>query len=97
MNYDNADTNDKSMQEWFLWEDQTIGLPVIASMIDRGVPKDDVKQLIKNVNSSGLYYNDDSDSEKVRDFIFAVIEAGDARNLNQFIDKCHDIKNNQRN
>lgn len=50
------DPKNKSNKDWFLYEDQTIGLPSLADMAMRGYSKDQIKDVISK--SKDVYWND---------------------------------------
>lgn len=72
-------------REWFLFEDQTIGCPEVAHLINKGHSAKDVKQFIKDVNSNyrANYNSDDYDR------YFGFIEGF---GLDAFADTCEEIK-----
>ena len=95
---ESIDYNDKGMQDWFLYEDQTIGMSTVASMINRGVPVEDVKKVIKDVENSDLTYGygDERDPNPVIDhFAFDVREGNYKNALIEFAEACDDVKRNK--
>lgn len=90
------DPTDKNEKEWFLFEDQTLGMPEVASLINRGVSIDNVKSLITDADSIKDYsYDDDSGSAADR-FIFGVQEGNYKGRLEQFADDCYYVKSNKK-
>lgn len=91
-------SDDQGDIEWFLFEDQTIGMPTVASLINRGKTSDEVKKLI---NNSEFYYditNDYYDLETATDiFAWEMAEGNFGGTLSNFADKCYEIKNRQNN
>lgn len=90
------DPTDKNEKEWFLFEDQTLGMPEVASLINRGVSIDSVKSLITDADNIKDYsYDDDSGSAADR-FIFGVQEGNYKGRLEQFADDCYYVKSNKK-
>lgn len=75
-------------REWFLYEDQTIGLGMIADLVNQGKSKNEIKSML----SQAL----DSDDEYYNDSYFNFIEGSgyDIDGFDKFIDACIEIKNN---
>ena len=89
---------------WFLYEDQTIGLPTAAHLINKGHSAADVKKYYKTLfnaykaNYTGLTTGDE---EKYFDAFEAVragydSEKGTNNTLIDFIDACEAVKKNNR-
>lgn len=58
ISYDDIDPNNDADKQWFLFEDQTVGLPQIADMALRGKSKDEIEAAINDaqkVNRDGRY------------------------------------------
>lgn len=79
-----------SNREWFLIEDQTIGLPTIADLVNQGYNKNQIQSLIKEAATAKVPKNIEEDG------MFELLEGGEqliyARK--DFIDKCIEIYNN---
>lgn len=81
-----------SAREWFIYEDQTIGKPEIAAMINRGYKPKDIKELLSLAkdSGSGSFYNDGVDLDGfANQFRFGAQEG---YNLDSFVDACSDVK-----
>ena len=60
------DASDDDKKDWFLYEDQTVGLPVIADLINRGYTSKQVGNLIDEVNDRDwASYDDPKESDLV--------------------------------
>jgi len=82
---------DKGWRDWFLFEDQTIGMPTVANMVNAGIPKEDVKNIIKNANKSGIDSNELSNDN--HNYSIYEIQDGNWNNkLEKFADACYEIK-----
>lgn len=58
------DASDDDKKDWFLYEDQTVGLPVIADLINRGYTSKQVGNLIDEVNDRDwASYDDPKESD----------------------------------
>lgn len=85
--------------EWFLFEDQTFGLGMVADMINRGYSAKQVKKLIDIIDAyeldiyhdSDLFPNDNKFNQSVHDARFEVYE-GDHDTLKHFADVCEQVK-----
>lgn len=86
----------QSNREWFLWEDQTIGMPAVAELISKGVPAKKVKSMIESAH----YVDDeDYDTRGMSVFVFGVHEGdmgsdtnGKGGMLSNFADACEEVK-----
>ena len=75
---------------WFWEEDQTIGLPIIASLIDNGISRNKLSSMIKEAKTKSPYSEETSKMDNFnQEFIFGIREGyiGD-----DFIDACYEIK-----
>lgn len=72
---------------WFLYEDQTIGKPEIAAMINRGYKSEEIKKMINKVNEVS-YYDMPEHYDFANSFAFGATEG---YNLEKFIDACEKI------
>lgn len=70
-------------KEWFWYEDQTIGLPVVASLIDKGVDPEEVGKLIDQAVEAPYTYG----GTPAENFVFDVHEGG-AKQLYEFALAC---------
>ena len=75
-------------REWFLYEDQTIGLGMIADLVNQGKSKNEIKSMLSQaLDSDDEYYNESY-------FNFAEGSGYDINGFDKFIDACIEIKNN---
>lgn len=91
-------------REWFMFEDQTLGLFTVADMVNRGKSKDQVKKAMDAAYSITYDYYDDPRLAKGHhnDAIFELQEAYDAVNRpsnyameKNFLDACFEVKAEQ--
>ena len=81
-------------REWFIFEDQTIGLFSIADMVNRGKKKDMIKNTIERAKSMPYdYNNDDSLTSNQMGVIFELQESYEQ---DSFLNACYDIKADNR-
>ena len=86
------DLNSKDMQWWFLNEDQTIGLPQCADLINQGYSKEEAKRIVDDCLDA---YSLVIDSGDAADYSYPSIDAlyeGDRYGYPSFIDACAEIK-----
>ena len=74
-------------REWFLWEDQTIGMPIVAELINKGASAKEVKSMINDAKES---YDVDYGTNASK-FIWEV-QNGDPDLLEEFADACYEAK-----
>lgn len=89
MGYDDGHTTEqmiKATKDWFIWEDQTIGLTQTADLINQGLSKEKVKDMVDvlQIVPPGREYIDDIGFEM--QYV-----------PNEFIDACYLIKDAQKN
>lgn len=88
------DNNDwQGWREWFLWEDQTIGLPMVADLVNKGYTANQVKKLVDELEKNSDY--DIAYSEKPSSLstaMFDVIEGNWSNRLKGFADACESVK-----
>lgn len=93
IDYDNLNDNERrNERKWFLFEDQTIGMPIIADYINRGKSAKDVKELIEYVNEIGYDYDDESADGAEQSVRFGINEGymyGKAGE--EFADECEKV------
>ena len=77
-------------REWFIWEDQTIGLATIADLVNQGKSKEEIKDLIRDAEN--VYINEDYMSHKPGTFQLAESYVPD-----KFIDACIEIRDSRNN
>ena len=87
---DNMDPTDKNNKMWFLYEDQTIGLPSIADMAMRGYSKDQIHDLIDK--SKDIYTNDPDE-----DYPGVCFDLAEGWKLNSFANDFVDYYNKYEN
>lgn len=84
-------------REWFLCEDQTIGLGMVSDMINRGYTSKQVEDFCKAVEAnrseiSNTVY-DKSIPVRFSQIAFCVLEGGGADVLSYFAKGCEEVKN----
>lgn len=84
-----SDVGDPGKREWFLYEDQTIGMPTVAHLIDKGHPAKDVKEFIRKVNDKYDNSDDDDEADSIYDKYFDLLWGDD---LEGFADDCEKVK-----
>ena len=92
---------DNGWRDWFLYEDQTFGMGLVADMINRGYSANQVSKMIDIVeknedirwDSSGNYDNDKL-SEQVRYAMFDILEGNWQDTLKSFARDCEEVKKN---
>lgn len=91
------DDNDwQGWREWFLWEDQTIGLPMVADLVNNGYTANQVKKLVDELDKNSDY--DIAYSEKpssLSSAMFDVIEGNWSNRLKGFAEACESIKKDE--
>lgn len=94
--HDKAIEDDAEWREWFLYEDQTIGMPQLAYLMAvKNYSADDCKKLLeygknKYANSEGAYGLDWNDTGYVFSMYMAVGDNSD-HILTKFIDACDSV------
>ena len=91
------------MREWFLFEDQTFGMGLVADMINRGYTASQVSKMIDVVekNEGSVRwddygnYKDNGVSEQAAYAMFDIIEGNWQDGLKTFAKECEDIKNSK--
>lgn len=86
--YTDLDTNDEGWKEWFLYEDQTIGQPLVAHYMKSGYSSKQVKDLIDAVESMDYEYDDP--------VIFNIKEGNWNQKLQIFADACEEVLNEEK-
>lgn len=88
-----SEPGDDSSREWFLYEDQTIGLGMIADMVNRGYTPDDCDNVIDLVKDSHISYYDYDDSKELREknVVFEIVE-GEPEVLKNFARACAKVR-----
>ena len=88
--YDDFDPNDRDWQDWFLYEDQTIGYAEAAVLMNNGYSSAFVKALFEQIAT--LPYSGYGTDNGVSDFGADLIFAGkEGYGLNEFIDACQQV------
>ena len=94
---------DDDMREWFLFEDQTFGMGLVADMINRGYSANQVSKMIDVVEKNeksvrwddyGNYKNDGV-SEQAAYAMFDITQGNWQDALKTFAKECEDIKNSK--
>lgn len=89
-----SDKERNSLRNWFIYEDQTIGKPEIAAMVNRGYKNEEIKNLLNIARDSGSVYDDvDINNEFGKAFRFG---ASEGYNLEDFVDGCFNVKKKQK-
>ena len=91
--------------DWFLFEDQTFGMGMVADMINRGYSAKQVKELIKIVSENERFiddsyeYDTDYNYKKLKDIDnlvinvnFEISEGNWQNSLSSFADVCEQVK-----
>ena len=76
--------NDKNTKDWFLYEDQTIGLATIADLVNRGKTKKEIKDLMK---SSDMIRQTSYEEDRIP----GRFELNESYADDEFIDACIDL------
>ena len=76
-------------KEWFLYEDQTIGLPLIADLVNQGKTSGQIKSLINDAKLVNEF--DEETHNYYNQPYFDLLESYD---VDKFIDDCIAIKKN---
>lgn len=88
------DPSDKSSREWFLYEDQTIGMPAIADLIIRGYSANDCFNLVRIIEEN--LFDASGDPSNFYDKSSAAFEVSQGNwmgNLGLFAEYCEKVKN----
>ena len=83
MGFDEGDIDDNN-REWFLYEDQTIGLGTVADLVSQGKSKSQIKALAKEASEapSDKYYDPG---------YFELADLSGTSTLDKFIDACQEV------
>lgn len=76
-------------REWFYFEDQTIGMPMVADLINQGYTAKEVKKLIDELDSNYDYDTAMSGKSAMTNAMFQVSEGYE---LKEFADECAKVK-----
>ena len=93
--YGDLDPEDADTRDWFVWEDQTIGLATIADMVNQGKSKEAIINIIKNVNDADYTYDEYVNNKTpsgASDLSYSGYSHGGEAEISDFIDKCIEIK-----
>lgn len=87
--------NDPNQQWWFLFEDQTVGLPLITDLVNQGKTSGQIKSIIKEAKdlvdiSNKLSVNNEAEYIGYESPYFDIMEA--SYGIDKFIDNCIKIK-----
>lgn len=74
---------DDGWRDWFMYEDQTIGAPLVAHYIVNGKNAKQVKELIDVVKNMDYSYNDP--------VVFEIQEGDNGGGLKKFADACEEV------
>ena len=75
---------DDGWRDWFMYEDQTIGQPLVAHYIVKGKTADQVKEFISDVEDLSIYSYDDP-------VVFSIKEGNWQSTLKDFADACEEV------
>lgn len=91
---DPSDIGDPDMRWWFLYEDQTFGMGMVADMINRGYSSQQVSKMIDTIeNNAGGYWDDDSNfNDHTKHVLFDVLEGNWEDSLKTFAKNCEEVK-----
>lgn len=90
-------STDKSNRKWFLFEDQTIGMPSVANMIANGKTAKQVETIIKTAEKiSGDEYPDTKEYEHYQTIIFDAYNGNYNNKLVDFAKECEKVNNSQK-
>ena len=97
------DPNNKDNKNWFVYEDQTLGLATVADMVNRGYTSKDVGNLVKTVNNNSIgalaideRYMDDWYDSKAGAVSFFLTEGDNGKGgLEKFAKACEEVKKEQ--
>ena len=102
---DDINNIDDYDREWFMFEDQTLGLMTVADMVNRGKSKDQVKKAIDAADSVTYDFYDDPHLSRdgSNSTIFSLQEAADGAmtysskygEKKNFLDACYEVKAEQ--
>lgn len=87
------DMDKDSSREWFLWEDQTIGLGMIADLINQGYTAKQCEKLINIVESNHDYDMHKELSDNARYADFDIANGNWQNSLVTFAKECEKVKN----
>lgn len=79
-----VDDIDEGSREWFLYEDQTIGLPQVANLVAQGKTKQQIMDMAKEAGDKVANGDDDDDT-------WSLANLGGTKELPQFIDACQEV------
>lgn len=83
------DTDPASNREWFLFEDQTIGMPMVADLINQGYTSKEVKKLIDELDEN---YDHDIAKGGETALSNAMFQVRNGDDLKDFADECEKAK-----
>lgn len=86
---------DDGLRSWFLYEDQTFGLGLVADMINRGYSAKQVSKMIDIVDKNKGRIKSDNISDRADDVMFDITEGNWQDALKTFAKECEDIKNSK--
>ncbi len=83
------DDKNENLREWFLYEDQTIGLPTVAHLINKGHSAKEIKNFIHKVNDEYSRTEDRKKSHQMYEKYFDILQG---EGLDEFADACEKTK-----
>lgn len=84
------DPNDKGFRDWFIWEDQTIGLATIADLVNQGKSSSEIKAIVKAANSIT-----DDETASSQSGVWQLANSGYSwkpEAIDDFVDACIEVK-----
>ncbi|MBO4703969.1 MAG: hypothetical protein J5617_04000 [Bacilli bacterium] len=89
------DPNDKYHREWFIEEDQTIGLGTIADMVNQGKSKAYIIKTLENIDKAD-YSVDEDTQDGIAALSWCGYDSSKKNNdIEKFIDACIEIKKDE--
>ena len=95
-----VDPNDKDWKDWFVYEDQTIGLPHIADLVNQGKTRSEIIQILDKAckADNDNYYDSPDFNEPVANLAESGWRNGGAygkSRIEEFIDNCIEVKKDE--
>lgn len=87
----------ESLKDWFLWEDQTIGLPMIADLVNQGYTTKQINKLIDICESKEkdwyrMHADEKPENEQASIAMFEVNYGNYKNLLKKFAQECERVK-----
>lgn len=89
--YNDAEIGNNNDREWFMYEDQTLGLPEIAYLYVKGYSKDYIKGMLKYKEK--IYDLPDEEYDKIDEkYPYTMFTIDEFHDGNQYIDSLFELK-----